>query len=93
MYRSLQMPMGFLARHTKSSVVAERFPAMLLAISNAEMEFDDRRKRSKKSKGAKRKTRAMLEAERRGPLTFSSLLEEAAASGRSSGSSHLSSWQ
>ncbi len=47
------------------------------------MEFDDRRKRSKKSKGAKRKTRAMLEAERKGPLTFASLLEEAAASGTS----------
>ena len=45
------------------------------------MEFDDRRKRSKKSKGAKRKTRAMLEAERKGPLTFASLLEEAASSG------------
>lgn len=47
----------------------------------AEMDFEDRRKRTKKSKGAKRKTRAMLEAERRGPLTFASLLEEAASSG------------
>ncbi len=45
------------------------------------MDFEDRRKSRKKSKGAKRKTRAMLEAERRGPLTFASLLEEAAASG------------
>lgn len=49
-------------------------------VGNAEMEFG---KRSKKSKGAKRKTRAMLEAERKGPLTFASLLEEAAASGMS----------
>lgn len=85
--------MGFVARYTKSYVTAEKPPAMLLALANAEMEFDDRRKRSKKSKGAKRKTRAMLEAERKGPLTFSSLLEEAAASGRSSISSHMTPWQ
>ena len=45
------------------------------------MDFEDRRKSRKKSKGAKRKTRAMLEAERRGPLTFASVLEEAAAAG------------
>ena len=50
-------------------------------LHGTEMEFEDRRKRGKKSKGAKRKTRAMLEAERRGPLTFASLLEEAASSG------------
>ncbi len=50
-------------------------------LDGTEMEFEDRRKRGKKSKGAKRKTRAMLEAERRGPLTFASLLEEAASSG------------
>ena len=52
------------------------------------MEFEGRRKQSKKSKGAKRKTRAMLEAERKGPLTFASLLEEAAASGMSHASRH-----
>ena len=52
-----------------------------LLVSPPEMDFEDRRKRSKKSKGAKRKTRAMLEAERRGPLTFASLLEEASTSG------------
>lgn len=38
-------------------------------------------KKRKKKKGAKRKTRAMLEAERRGPVTFASLLEEAGDAG------------
>ena len=52
-----------------------------LFVTLTEMDFEDRRMRSKKSKGAKRKTRAMLEAERRGPLTFASILEEAASSG------------
>ena len=39
------------------------------------------RKRKEKKKGAKRKTRAMLEAERRGPITFASLLEMAGDAG------------
>lgn len=39
------------------------------------------KKRGDKKKGPKRKTRAMLEAERRGPITFASLLEMAGDAG------------
>lgn len=56
-----------------------------------ELELGDaaRRKRRKKAKGATRKTRGMLEAERRGPRTFASLLEEAGLAGELVTSYHV----
>ena len=53
----------------------------LCKCAELELGVSAAKKRGEKKKGPKRKTRAMLEAERRGPITFASLLEMAGDAG------------
>ncbi|BDA44280.1 probable zinc finger HIT domain-containing protein 1 [Coccomyxa sp. Obi] len=64
---------------TGEGVVGDSDEEFVIQDSDEDLELGESaaRKRKEKKKGAKRKTRAMLEAERRGPITFASLLEMA----------------
>lgn len=53
----------------------------LCECAELELGVSAAKKRGEKKKGPKRKTRGMLEAERRGPITFASLLEMAGDAG------------
>ncbi|EIE26018.1 hypothetical protein COCSUDRAFT_46459 [Coccomyxa subellipsoidea C-169] len=63
---------------TGEGIVGDSDEEFVIQDSDDDLELGvSAKKRGDKKKGPKRKTRAMLEAERRGPITFASLLEMA----------------